>query len=204
MMKKTDKPRSRLLVVVPDHELDEARYAKKARSLADYYQLDIVFLGKLSEINDESYLRRRMITLAGISTTDVISSNFIISYQKRWKSIITKEYKPGDFVLIQKDLLEIHGLFHRFNVSEEISKKFGLNTIINNEFIPANPESGIVKAILPIIYWIGIMAILVISFVVESSIGQHTFGWIRTLAEISIVGIEIFSLWIWNSIASRG
>jgi hypothetical protein len=203
-MKKTDKPRSRLLVIVPENELDEARYAKKARSLADYYQLDIVFLGKLSEINNESYLRRRMVTLAGISTTDVISSNFIISHQKRWKSIIIKEFKPGDYVLIPKDLFEIHRFFHRFNVSEEISKKFGSNAIITSEFLTPIPGTGISRAIPPIIYWIGILAILVVSFIVEASIGRHTFGWIRSLAEISIVGIEIFSLWVWNSIASRG
>lgn len=203
-MKKNDKPRSRLLVLVPDHELDEARYAKKARSLADYYQLDIVFLAKLPEIIDESYLRRRMITLVGISTTDVISSKFVISHQKRWTNIIKNEYKPGDYVLIAKDLLEIHGLFQRFNVTEEFVKKFGSNAIISNEYIAPDPKSGLTRAVLPIIYWIGILAILVASFFVEANIGQHTFGWIRTLAEISIVVIEIFSLWVWNSIASRG
>jgi len=203
-MKNNGKPRSRLLVIVPDNELDEARYAKKARSLADYYQLDIIFLGKLTESNEESYLRRRLITLSGISTTDVIASSFIVAHQRKWNSIISKEYKTGDYLLIPNDLFEIHGLFQKYNVSEEISKKYGSKTIISNDFLVPVPGSGVLKALLPVFYWIGILTILVVSFGLESSIGQHTFGWIRTLAEISLVGIEIFCLWVWNSIASRG
>ncbi|HEX7555053.1 MAG TPA: hypothetical protein VF338_00405, partial [Leptolinea sp.] len=65
MSNRFNKIRSKLLVLVPEDELDEVKFAKKSRSMAEYYDLDILFLGKVISFETEPFLRRRLITIAG-------------------------------------------------------------------------------------------------------------------------------------------
>jgi len=203
-MVKTKNARARLLVLVPNDELDEAKYAKKARSLAEYYHLDIVFLGKTDSSDSELYLRRRLITLAGISRNQDILSTFTTNSRGSWGKLISSRYEPGDYILLPKEMMEIKGLVTQHYIYQELQKKYGGQAIAVIGFLITKQTIHFEKIIFPIINWAGIFAIFVISFGLEANVGSHTFGWIRILGEISLVGVEIFSLLLWNSLTNKG
>jgi hypothetical protein len=203
----TNKPeilRSKLLVIVPDDELDEVKFAKKARSLAEYYNLDILFFGIVTSSENEPSLRRKLITLAGISSNNIFKTHFLTHSNTSWLKAIAREFVAGDYILCPKEFIQTTGKFFPKSILQLIKDHYGdrLITVSGLMVQPQQKKSG--KYLFPIIYWAGIIIILTTAFGLEADFGNQTFGWVRAVGEISIVGIEIFSLWVWNSITNRG
>ena len=66
---------SRLLVLVPDLDLDEVDLARRVWSLAEPRSLPVLYLGMSAEPFRESLVRRRLATLAAITRDDRIQVN---------------------------------------------------------------------------------------------------------------------------------
>jgi hypothetical protein len=198
------KTRSKLLVIVTEEELDEVKFAKKARSIAEYYDLDILFLGKVVSFETEPFLRRRLITLSGISNNNLFKTDFSTFSQKSWQKLLSQVYKPGDYILCPKEMMISSMVFTSHPLFDEINKKFGNSVIGITGLMNIHQNNNLKSMFYPVLHWVGIISILTIAFGLEANFGSHTYGWFRVLGEISIVTIEIFSLWVWNSITNQG
>jgi hypothetical protein len=195
---------SRLLVLVPENEVEEVRYARKARSLAEYYNLDILFIGNTTSYETEMANRRKLITLAGITNNGIFKTDFVSKLSNSWIKTITEIYAVGDYILCPKEIIQPKGLFNRQLLWEILISSYGSKVIaINGYVIPENSKSR-QKTLLPFLYWAGIITIFCVSFGLEANLGNHSFGWIRILGEGSLVVGEIFSLWLWNLFLNRG
>jgi hypothetical protein len=204
MSNRSERIHSKLLVIVPEDDLEEVKFAKKARSLAEYYDLDILFLGKVTSFETEPFLRRRLITLAGISSNNILKTQFITYSNSSWIKIISNVYKTGDFILCPKELPHSRISFSRLPMVERIKNQYGDKVITVTGLMVSPKHKKMEQLIIPFLYWAGIIFILTTAFGLEASFGSHTFGWFRVVGEISLVGIEILSLWVWNSITNRG
>jgi hypothetical protein len=195
---------SKLIVLVPENEIDEVRFAKKVRSLAEYYGLDILFIGNSATYETESTNRRRLITLAGISNNGILKTDYISNFQNSWLKIIKQTYQTGDYLLCMKEINISQGLQKQHQLWKILSSKYGSNVIAIKGFMIPEKTRPLLETFEPLFYWAGIIAIFSLSFYLEANLGNHTFGWIRILGESALVVVEIFSLWIWNSLLNRG
>jgi hypothetical protein len=199
-MMKTENTRSRLLVLVPEEELDEAKYAQKARSLAEQLDLDIVFLGMVNSQETESLIRRKLVTLSGIASTGSSNSRFTEFKHHNWLEMSKREFKPGDYILCPKESNAADALY---KAGEVLNSQFGNNVFFTSGIITPNSREKFEEVTKQVLNWAGVLIILVTAFIVEAGVDGQTSGWVRIVCEIVLVGLEIVILWMWNLFVSR-
>ena len=90
---------SRLLVLVPDLDLDEVDLAQRVWSLAEPRSLPVLYLGITAEPFRESLVRRRLATLAAITRDDRIQVNTRYLPVHKWLEAIHATCRPGDLIV---------------------------------------------------------------------------------------------------------
>jgi hypothetical protein len=186
--------KSKLLVLVPDDGFDEAKFAHKARGLAELLHLDIVFIGKIHSLETESLLRRKLVTLSGIAATDSLKSRFIEHDNSGWLEIVSIEYKIGDYILCPQ---ELDDSISHFNPALSLSNRYGKKVFLERGIIDPPVHQKIEQALIQILNVSGILVIMGAAFAIEVGIDGQTFGSLRIIAEIIVVSIEIALLWFW-------
>lgn len=190
----------KLLVLVPEDELDETRYARKARQLAETYKLDIRFIGLNQSAEMESQIRRKLITLSGIAGTETIGSSFTMVEASSWLDVLKKEFLPGDRILCPSEFNT-----NSFYMKESQETQAALAGKVH--FVPgmltSSDRERVEMVTRLILNWVGILAILAIGFFLEADFDRQTVGLVRTLAEITIFTGEIGILWWWNKFVNR-
>jgi hypothetical protein len=204
MTKSPPKTRSKLLVLIPDEDFDEVRLAKKAQSLAEYFDLDIQFIGKIDSFETEPSLHRKLVTLSGIAQTGFLTASFFSSTDHSWLKIVRGEFKSGDYILCCDEILLRGNPFSIRPLSGDLRQKYGAALLTIKGFLESADGRHPKSILMPITNWVGIFIIITVAFILEFSFGHSTFGWMRIFGEFSIVGLEILSLWFWNSLTNRG
>jgi hypothetical protein len=196
----TDNIQSRLLVLVPDDELDEAKYAKKARALAESLHLEIVFVGMIRSHDTEPLLRRRLITLSGIAGIDAIKSRFIELSYPTWLDITSREFIPGDYILCPEELIKIRT---HSNPGESMQSQYGAKLIVVAGIITPMRKQRFDEILQQVLNWAGILVIMGTAFGLEASFDNQTIGITRILGEVILVSLEVGFLWFWFKFFQR-
>lgn len=185
----------RLLVLVPDDELDEARYAKKARLLAESFHFPIVFLGLNHEPDKESQMRRKLITLSGIAGSEKTMTDFKLFSVASWVEVLQNELQPQDIIMCPE----------KFNSgSNLVTELDGLKSRMKEKiyFVPdiliSSDQERREELSWAILNWAGILFLLVTGFFIEVDFDHQIAGVSRTIFQIVILTIEIALLWFWN------
>ncbi len=192
--------RSRLLVLVPDEELDEAKYAQKARSLAELLNVNIAFLGKIHSQDTEPLLRRTLVTLSGIASTSSMKSEFFEYANPTWMEIVTQEFNPGDYILCPKEMVDF---ISDINQSESLKSRFETRMLFVPGMVASQRNQRLEEFFIQTRNWMGILIIIGAAFGLEVSFDSQTVGWIRILGEVFLVSVELIILWFWNAYINR-
>jgi hypothetical protein len=202
MMKMADKltTTGRLLVLVPEDELDESRYARKARALAEVQKLNIRFIGMVRTPEMESLMRRKLVTLSGISGSESAEADFIESGLTSWVEIIQNECGTQDFILCPEEF-NLDSFLNN-DVCDLRSEMAGKIYMVPG-MMPSDRQERLERATRNVLNWAGILAIIAIGFLLEVDFDRQTVGIARTLTEIIIFSAEIGILWWWNTFVSR-
>ena len=190
----------RLLVLVPDNEMDEARYAKKARILAESHNLPIVFIGLNRSPDSESQIRRKLVTLAGIAGSEKIQAGFLLINLGSWMEVLHEELGPLDNILCPDEFNTGHYLYTDSTEMKSLLKEkvyFVPNVVFSSDLERREEMS---RAVLN---WAGIIFLLVAGFMVEVDLDRQTTGFSRTIIQIVILAAEIVCLWFWNTLFIR-
>lgn len=192
--------KGRLLVLVPDNELDEARYAKKARLLAESHHLPIIFWGLNHEPDMESQMRRKLVTLSGIAGSEKTRTDFKLLSFASWVDALQDELQAQDIIMCPEEFTsgpylttESDGLKSR--MKEKVY--FVPGVLISAEKVRRETLSW------AILNWSGIIFLLVTGFLIEVDFDHQISGLSRTVFQIVILTIEIALLWLWNRLFLR-
>ncbi len=190
----------RLLVLVPDDELDEARYAKKARVLAESHNLPIVFLGLNNVPDMESQMRRKLVTLSGIAGSEKMRTDFKLLSFASWVDALQDELQSQDIIMCPEEFnsgpiltTESNGLKSR--MKEKVYFVPGI--LISSDKDRRETLSW------AILNWAGIIFLLVTGFMIEVDFDHQVSGLSRTVFQIVILTVEIALLWFWNRLFLR-
>ena len=89
----------RLLVLVPDLDIDEADLAQRVWSLAEPRGLPVLYLGLATQPHRELPARRRLATLAAITRDQRIRVDTLCQLIPGWGPAIAAAARPGDLIV---------------------------------------------------------------------------------------------------------
>ena len=191
---------ARLLVLVPNDDLDESRYARKARMTAELLQAEIVFIGLVNSGETDAPIRRKLVTLTGIAGSEASPADFRVQQSSTWLDALDEISSAEDFILSPKELEDRGDLkkAHR----DMRSAFAGRTYLVSGMILPSDKErlDMVAKTVLN---WAGILAILAVGFFVEAGFDQQMGGFLKTFAEVLVLFLEVGILWWWNSFVNR-
>lgn len=192
--------KSKLLVLVTNDDLEEVKYARKARSVAETLKLDIFFLGKESSPDTASQLHRRLITLAGIAESQIVRTKYATSNEPTWIEVISNVIQPDDFVLCP---LEWQGIHSTSQNAVSLKEQYGSHLIPASGMIHPVGNPLLRNFLTQLLNWSGILLILAVAFGLEANLDSQTMGMMRIIGEVVLVGVELFVLWFWYRFFQR-
>jgi hypothetical protein len=93
----------RLIVLVPDREFDEVRLGAYIHNLALQSRAGILFLTLASSPQMDSFLRRRLATLASLVSDRLIPTSTRLAIRASWDQAVDEVWQAGDLVVCLED-----------------------------------------------------------------------------------------------------
>ncbi len=180
----------RLLVLVPDLDIDEADLAQRVWALAEPSRLPVLYLSATADDDHASLVRRRLATLAAITRTDWLHVDTCHSVTRNWPEAIRAVWRPGDLIVF---------------IPQGISP-----VTVAVLPTPAYPLSGI-KADAPpnrrqrlarLAFWPVALATIAAFFWIQVLIEQTAQGLAQTFLLLLSFGAEMGLLMLWNGLLS--
>jgi hypothetical protein len=92
-------PTRRLVVLVPDGEIDESSLTRRIWQLAVSSNLNILYLGLASQETYVAYQRSRLASLASMTSGKEVRAQMSVSTEKSWLKALEKTWRPGDLLV---------------------------------------------------------------------------------------------------------
>jgi hypothetical protein len=191
-------PARRLVVLVPNVDVDEAALATQIWSLASPRSLAILFLGIFRGPETESVARRRLALLAAITRDDWTRVETRLEAAGNWPQLVRRYWQSGDLVVCHAEQMLSGWGGERRSLAQTIVD--ALNTPV---YVLAGFYAGLPlerpKWLMRLLAWLPPLAVLAIFFILQVSITQGTTGWLQTgLLSFSVI-LEFGLLGAWES-----
>lgn len=99
-------PVRRLVVVVPDADVDESALAQCVWSLASTHEVGVLYVGMIPSPDEDSPARRRLATLAALTRDDRIAVDIQVQPDRDWLRVVQRVWHPGDWAALVADRAE--------------------------------------------------------------------------------------------------
>lgn len=91
-------PDSRLIVLVPESEVDLAIAARKIWAIAKSLEGGIQFIGLCKDAAKESTLRRQLVTLSAMVGNEHVPVKSKVEFGESWLNAVKSEWRRGDVI----------------------------------------------------------------------------------------------------------
>jgi hypothetical protein len=95
----TPPPARRLVVLVPDLDLDESALSRRVWNLAAPNKLAVLFLGLSSSASEEPHARRQLATLAALTRDDWVKVSTTLAAETNWLKALRPLLRGGDLIV---------------------------------------------------------------------------------------------------------
>ncbi len=191
---------SRLVVLVPDRDVDETAFARKIWALVGRRRTSILFVSLVTNSKYGPRAQRRLITLAAVTQDRFYDIRTRIFFGRSWIKGLEEIVRPGDLIVCHS--------------SQRSRSYFGEDTaladlVISRIKVPvciltglyqdvASPRSS--QFVRQVIFWGVLIGIMAVFFVFEADIDHLTSGWMNKVLFLLVFGVEISLIWMWNFI----
>ena len=189
------RPARRLIVLVPEPEMDTAFMAQKIWELANTLEYDIQFLGLSKDATHEPGVRRQMVTLSAMVGYENISVETKIEIGNDWLAVVKSNWHEGDVIVCFAG--HNSGLARR-PLSQILQTSLNATVYILSDIDPQQDQPRSWNA--DIMAWTGSLGIILGFFWLQATLIQFPKQWVyMTLFYISLF-LEAGSLYGWNSL----
>lgn len=189
----------RLVVLVPDQNVDEIKFSWAIRRLAGPGNLDVLLVSIVSDIEGELAARRNLVTICSLVNEFRYNVDFRVIWDRSWIHAARGLSGPGDLFICPPEVTIRTGfrkydpldaaIAHTLNVPTQPLANFFTNT--------RRSISNIFKQIL---YWVMIAAILGGFFILESDASQAASGFLGQTIVVILMAFELGAIYLWSSI----
>ena len=189
-------PAHRLLVLVPDADLDHAAATRRVWQLADDLGVNIQFIGLCNDEAQESSLRRQLVIMTALVQDGNVSAEAKVEIGNNWVKVVKSNWQAGDLIVCFAE--QRAGLFRP--LSQIIRANLDLPVYILSGLYLQSPAKLNVRA--SITMWAGFLCILTVSFLLQIRIIALPRDWAQTTLLILSVMVELGLIWAWNNLFS--
>ena len=191
-------PVRRLIVLVPESEVDSALAARKIWELANALESRVEFLGLSKDAEHEPSVRRQVVTLSAMVGDENIPVESKIEIGNDWLNAVKSEWHEGDVIVCYAE--HRSGLTRR-PLSQILESNLNATVYVLGGF---HQEVHMRASwIFNTLAWAGSIAIILGFFWLQSKLGQFSTDWAySTLLYISLIA-EAGSIWAWNSLFEK-
>ena len=191
-------PVRRLIVLVPESEVDSALAVRKIWELANALESRVQFLGLSKDAEHEPSVRRQVVTLSAMVGDENIPVESKIEIGNDWLNAVKSEWHEGDVIVCYAE--HRSGLTRR-PLSQILESNLNATVYVLGGF---HQEVHMRASwIFNTLAWAGSIAIILGFFWLQSKLGQFSTDWAySTLLYISLIA-EAGSIWAWNSLFEK-
>jgi hypothetical protein len=190
-------PARRLIVLFPASEADTPELSHRIWEIARSLQANVLLLSLTNDFDEESRLRRNLITMAAIIRDPSVSTDILIEHGSDWAGQVKKIWQTGDTVACYAG--QKVGIMHK-SLEQVLRSKLEAPIYILSSYQPAtNPNPTFW---LRVSAWSGSLAIIGGFLWAEVKIGQLPQDWAYTALICTCIFVEIVLLFLWNSLFS--
>ena len=191
-------PVRRLIVLVPESEVDSALAVRKIWELANALESRVQFLGLSKDAEHEPSVRRQVVALSAMVGDENIPVESKIEIGNDWLNAVKSEWHEGDVIVCYAE--HRSGLTRR-PLSQILESNLNATVYVLGGF---HQEVHMRASwIFNTLAWAGSIAIILGFFWLQSKLGQFSTDWAySTLLYISLIA-EAGSIWAWNSLFEK-
>lgn len=190
------KPRGRLVVLVPDAEVDESRLARTVWSLARQRELHVLFLGVCHTHAVEFVVRRRLVNLAALTRDREVAVETKFTFESDWLRVLQEFRRPGDLIVCHAELSAPAWGFGRRPLGQTLVSRLKAPIYLLDGFYPNRPLRQPSKNGLAVL--LASLLTVIVFFCLQVGVDQQTTGWLNTFLLAGLAGIELGLVWFWH------
>src|SRR5512141_2792501 len=96
---KVQTPAKRLIVLVPQPEVDEAALARRVWAMALSGRCEVLYVALVRDADEEARVRRSLALLTSITRDDRLQVASQWVFQSQWLKALRPLYRPGDVIV---------------------------------------------------------------------------------------------------------
>lgn len=190
----------RLVVLVPDQDVDAVRFSRAIRSVAAPQTADVLLFSAVNSVETELAARRRLTTIASQVRDFDFNVEVHVAWNGSWIKAVGEIAGEDDCVVCPPEMTVRTGLRKREALDAAITRRLGLATLPLPGFFH-NGRPGFTQALLQIGYWAVIFAIVAGFFVLESDASLSAQGWMGQVVVIVLMVFELGAIYLWTAIS---
>lgn len=185
----------RLIVLVPETELDTALAARKIREVAKAMESRVQFLGLSRDAAHEPRIRRQIVTLAAMVEDPTLYVESKIEYGSDWLNAVSSHWHRGDVIIC---------------FSEQLSR--GSSRILESNLNAAvyvitnaenQKESKNPVWLFNVLAWSGSIALILVFFWIQVRLTQPPQNSLNSFLLYLSLFVEVGSIWLWNNLFNQ-
>ena len=189
----------RLVVLVPDQNVDEIKFSWAIRRLAGPGNLDVLLVSIVSDIEGELAARRNLVTICSLVNEFRYNVDFLVIWDRSWIHATRGLSGPG-YLFICPPEVTIRTGFRKYDpLDAAIAHTLNVPTQPLANFF-TNTRRSISNVFKQILYWVMIAAILGGFFILESDASQAASGFLGQTIVIILMAFELGAIYLWSSI----
>ena len=189
----------RLVVLVPDQNVDEIKFSWAIRRLAGPGNLDVLLVSIVSDIEGELAARRNLVTICSLVNEFRYNVDFRVIWDRSWIHATRGLSGPGDLFICPPEVTIRTGFRKYDPLDAAIAHTLNVPTQPLANFF-TNTRRSISNVFKQILYWVMIAAILGGFFILESDASQAASGFLGQTIVVILMAFELGAIYLWSSI----
>jgi len=190
----------RLVVLIPDLEVDEATLSRKIYALAQDHKLDVLLVSLVDDPGNEFHALRRITSIAAIIRDAWVHVETQVVFGHNWLKALKPILQPGDMIICSEGQTTPYRLLQRKPL--DLALAMALHHPVN--VIPDYFEEQ--RSLWPnwikrLPYWLGVAAILVGFFFIETDVNHMVRDWAGQFTLLLLVLVEVGIIFGWTLVA---
>lgn len=183
----------RLVVLVPNGDLDYAAATRRVWELAGVLGVHILFISLCKDPAEESSLRRQLIIMSAMVQDGDVSAEAKVELGNNWVNVVKSNWQAGDVIVCFAE--QRTGLLYR-PLSQILRSNLDIPVYILSGLYPQSPSTFDVLSFIRL--WAGLISIIAVSFLLQIRINALPRDWAQTTLLILSVMAELWLIWVWN------
>jgi hypothetical protein len=185
----------RLIVLFPASEKDTPDLEHRIWEIARSMKLNVLLFSLITDFEEESQLRRKLVTMAAIIKDPYVSTEIMIEHGGDWVKQVRKVWRKGDIVACYAG--QKVGIIRK-SLDQILRSSLETPVYILSNYQPVkNRKSTFLSRVF---FWLGSMAIIGGFLWAEVNIVQLPEEWTHTTLIYICIFVEVALIWLWNSL----